>query len=152
MKLKYKGRNRTLIKTSVIANKILNDTSFYNEISAIPKFDNTSPTDLKPSDIANLLKTFPKKVYIKTYIAPFGANAKTKRSKYFKINLSRLGRKEFEIVRTMIHEFVHCVDFSLKEYKFTHNDNHNEHGDEDNTAPWAIGAISEKYAKVYLNM
>ena len=142
MKLHYKGRNRKIKKALQIANEILNNPLFYDQISSIERFDNTIPEDLKPSEIANFLRNHPKKVYVKTFIGRLGVNAKTKRSTYFRLNRLELDRPTTKIVRTMIHEYVHCIDFSLKKYKFTHKDNNNDNGDEDNTAPWTIGRIA----------
>ena len=146
MKLHYRGRNRKIKKAMNIANEILNNPSFFEKISNHEEFDNTKPIDLNPSEISSFLKNHPKKVYVKTYIGKLGVNAKTKRPTYFRLNRLELRRPTAKIVRTMIHEYVHCIDFSLKEYKFTHKDNNNDNGDEDNTAPWIIGKIAYEMA------
>jgi len=38
---------------------------------------------------------------------------------------------------------VHAVDWINGIQDFTHNDNNNDDGAQDNTAPWVIGAIAE---------
>ena len=45
----------------------------------------------------------------------------------------------------MMHEGTHAVDLLNGNWDFTHVDNRND-GEEDNTAPWAIGALAERLA------
>ncbi|MDG1332462.1 MAG: hypothetical protein P8P74_09035 [Crocinitomicaceae bacterium] len=142
MKLRYKGRNANIKKAMKIANKILNDQEFYKKIDSFGQFDNTEPLDLSSVQISSFIKNHSKSVYVKTYIGKPGTNAKTNRSTNFKLNRINLGRPTNKIVRTMIHEYVHCIDFSLRDFKFTHVDNDNSTGDENNTAPWAIAQIA----------
>jgi hypothetical protein len=142
MKLRYKGRNKNILKALKVANGILNNPEFYRRIDAFGQFDNTEPSDLSAAKISSFIKNHPKKVFVKTYLGKPGTNAKTGRSTSFKLNRLRLGRPINNIAKTMIHEYVHCVDFALKGYGFTHVDNDNSDGDEDNTAPWAIAQIA----------
>lgn len=150
MKLTYKGRRSILVTCTAIANKILDDKEFHLQIENHKHFDNTSPKELTPAQISGLLKNHPKTVFVKTYRAPTGANAKTRSRNNFKVNVSRLDRSKSSIIRTLIHEYVHCVDRSHSAYKFTHVDNSNRDGEEDNTAPWAIGYLAEEFSKKYL--
>ena len=56
------------------------------------------------------------------------------------INLSKINRKikVNKIVNTLIHEYVHAVDYGYHSLDFTYVDNSNSNGEGNNTAPWAI--------------
>tara|TARA_R110002096_G_scaffold275915_4_gene469630 strand:+ start:2424 stop:2876 length:453 start_codon:yes stop_codon:yes gene_type:complete len=144
MRLKYFGRNRKLKKAVRIANQIFNDDLLYEKIKEHQQFDNTGLTN---AEISNIIYNFSLEVRIKGYWWPFGvANASTGSYSLIKVNTGKLRRTNKSIVNTIAHEYVHSVDFWYKksinsnELLFTHVDNENN-GEEDNTAPWAIGSI-----------
>ena len=76
-------------------------------------------------------------------------NAITGSSRSFRINTHRLSKHRTipKVVNTIIHEYVHCVDFEDNSLDFTHFDNQNTNGEENNTAPWKIGSIAQEFAK-----
>lgn len=143
MRLHYSGRNSKLKSAIRKANEILENPSFYEKIGSRESFDNTT---LSPSEIAVRIEEWEHPVQIRTYWNPFGtANAKTGNSKYFTVNTAKLKRSKKSIVNTLVHEYVHAVDFGEDgKLEFTHVDNDNRHGDEDDTAPWAIGEIAKQ--------
>ena len=143
MRLRYLGKH-TKLKTAVTkANEVLGNEDFYHRIQQCSKFDNTK---LTPTQIAGTIKAFDQHVNIRTWWNPFSsANAKTGNSKTISMNTAKIKkrRKLKYIVNTLVHEYVHAVDFENgRPLDFTHVDNEND-GEEDNTAPWAIGKIAE---------
>jgi hypothetical protein len=149
MKIYYRGRNKRLKRATETANQILSDPIFYEEIGRKERYDNS---DLSGFEIAELIKNYSTSVRLKTYWAPTGANAKAKYSTYFKINLAFTGSRDrtlASLTKTLVHEYVHCVDRGTEPegFQFTHVDNDNPDGEEDNTAPWFIGAIALSMAE-----
>lgn len=141
MKLVFKGRNRKLIAAVRSANEILQMPEFYKQIAAKGKFDNS---DIPAAEIAQLIQNFPADVTVLTWWNKLStANARTNNAKFIEINKAKLRRAKKSIVNTLIHELVHAIDFANGGLDFTHVDNSNDNGEEDNTAPWFIGKIAE---------
>ena len=143
MKLNYIGRKSKLKEAVNFANEILNNSHFYSAIGNRTRFDNT---ELSPSVIAERIRDWEKPVHVRTYWRPFGdSNAKTGRSSHISMNTAKLNRSKKYIVNTLIHEYVHAVDFGDDgQLEYTHVDNDNTNGKENNSAPWAIGKIAEQ--------
>ncbi|ESU28676.1 hypothetical protein FLJC2902T_12670 [Flavobacterium limnosediminis JC2902] len=136
----YKGTNEKLIRCLAIAERILNGALFYSKIESVESFSGTS---VSSSKIASDLKSFRETVTVEGYWNIFGlANAKTGSSELIKINTAKLRRSEGSIVNTIIHEYVHAVDYKDGILDYTHSDNINR-GEENKTAPWLIGKIAE---------
>tara|TARA_R110000744_G_C19261841_1_gene551456 strand:+ start:159 stop:593 length:435 start_codon:yes stop_codon:yes gene_type:complete len=141
MRLKYLGKNSKLKDAVNTANQILENPEFYSRIREKVDFDNTI---LSAIEVAKRIENFNTSVEIKTWWNPFGsANAKTGNSNAISINTAKLKRTKKSIVNTLIHEYIHAVDYGNDgKLEFTHVDNENN-GEEDNTAPWAIGEIAK---------
>lgn len=143
IKLVYNGRNVNVIAAVKKANEILNSKYFYDEIRKYPKFDNSQ---LSGREIADRMEKANQDVKIARKIKPI-ANAATTTSDKIKISRSLFGKDatgNFSLsiaVNTLIHETVHAVDFLNTGNEFTHNGNKPK--DQENTAPWVIGAIAE---------
>jgi len=147
MKLLFKG-DQTNIKLAVDkANEILNNPLFWEEVGELPKFDNT---DLSSLQIADILRKANQEIQIKTYWSfnPFRprtcVNAKTVSATLIKINTRCFSNDLKTAVNTLVHESTHAGDFLDGKWDFTHVDNAND-GEENNTAPWAIGKLAEKF-------
>jgi len=143
MRIVYRKRNKRLQLAVEKTNEILETSTFYEAVINCKTFDNSK---LSPKEIGGLIKDYRDKVYIRTYWNPFGrANAKTGNGTKISVNTAKLRRSKKSIVNTLVHEYVHCVDFGTKNkeelLRFTHYDNRND-GDENNTAPWKIGRIA----------
>ncbi|WP_299676317.1 hypothetical protein [uncultured Dokdonia sp.] len=146
MRFKFYKRNKKIKQAMKIAEKILALDEFYSKIESITSFDNSN---ISPAEIAEQIRSYRTVVIIRTIWNPRIGNAVASSSKFFKINTLRLGRKRTipKVVNTIIHEYVHCVDFNNDTLEFTHFDNENTNGEEDNTAPWKIGEIAEEFAE-----
>lgn len=143
MRFIYKKRNKRLKKALFEATRILGTEEFYDKIESYKKFDNST---LSNEEISTLIRNYSKSVFIKTWKNRWSSsNAGVKSSTIMKINTAKLNRTPKSIINTIIHEYVHCVDFgSNNKLQFTHFDNSNDAGDENDTAPWAIGKIAEE--------
>lgn len=142
MRFYYKKRNKRLKRFLKEANRILENREFYAEIKKCTRFDNS---EMSPAEISDLIQNYATIVQIKTWRNRWSrSNAAVNGKSNMKINLSKLNRSPKSIINTIIHEYVHCVDFGTGDkLRFTHFDNRNTNGDEDDTAPWAIGKIAE---------
>lgn len=144
MKLIYQKRNKRIKKAVQSANEVLSNPEFFRSISQLPQMDNTP---LSSKEIADLLKNHNQPVYVKRFWRPYSrTNAITAGYKFIKLNsLNLRNRSNKSIVNTIIHEYIHAVDFFDGSLNFTHHDNSNPHGEEDNTAPWRIGKLAEDF-------
>ena len=147
MKLLYAG-NRPYIQTAVDkVNSILSNPAFFEKLGSLPQFDNTV---LTPAQIAAIMMNSAQQIEIKTGwrfnpLHPFRCvNASTNDSKVIDINTRCFSHDLRTAVNTLIHESTHAADFLDGNLDFTHFDNEND-GDEDNTAPWAIGKLAESF-------
>lgn len=122
------------------ANEVLFTDTFYSQIRILSKFNCTQHT---PSEIADIIKTSSLKVEVKTY-RPKWAYSKVagffirKFPNTLFLNNRKLYRDTTSITNTIIHEYVHAVDFNQHgEFRFTHDCTLN------NTAPYVLGQIAE---------
>lgn len=147
MKLIYKKRNKRIREAVKNTNKVLNNDAFYEAIAQLPQMDNT---ELSSSQIAEILKSYHKPVYVKRFWRPWSrTNAITGGYRYIRLNSANLNRSNKSIINTLVHEYVHAVDFFDGQLNFTHHDNSNSHGEENNTAPWRIGKLAEDFMVLY---
>lgn len=153
MKLTTKTTIAHVVLAVAKANEILANPAFYEAIAQLPQFDNTSLTSV---EIADIFRNSTQEIVITTYwhkniFRPrICVNATTGSATSIKINRRCFSKDLTRGVNTLIHESVHAADFAYKNARglsklsFTHVDNRND-GEEDNTAPWAIGALAEKF-------
>jgi hypothetical protein len=147
MKLIFKGSQTNIIDAVNKANEILSNNAFWEQVEKLPQFDNTK---LTPAQIADILRTSDQEIQIKTYWSfnPFRprtcVNATTVSATLIKINTRCFSDDLKTAVNTLVHESTHAADFLDGKWDFTHVDNSND-GEEDNTAPWAIGQLAEKF-------
>ncbi|HEX2616275.1 MAG TPA: hypothetical protein VHL57_01970 [Flavobacteriales bacterium] len=145
-KLEYAGTLTRLKKCVAQANAVLADPMFRKLILEHSAFDNTKFTNL---EVYTYLANNPTVVQVITFKKLFGrVNGRTSSAKRIGINSKRLDRSLASIVNTIIHEYVHAVDFGLKKspkdpLQMTHYNNENN-GEEDNTVPWAVGLIAQR--------
>jgi hypothetical protein len=147
MKLIFKG-SQSNIKVAVDkANEILSNPIFWDQVEKLPQFDNTKLTS---AQIADILRKTNQDIQIKTYWSfnPFRprtcVNATTVSATLIKINTRCFSNDLKTAVNTLVHESTHAADFLDGKWDFTHVDNANQ-GEENNTAPWAIGELAEKF-------
>lgn len=147
MKLIFNGSQPNIKVAVKKANDILSNPRFWDNVEILPQFDNTKFTS---AQIANILRNANQEIYIKTYWSfnPFRprtcVNATTINATLIKINTRCFSNDLKTAVNTLVHESVHAADYLDVSWDFTHVDNANE-GEEDNTAPWAIGKLAEKF-------
>jgi len=129
------------------ANEILNNPVFFEQVEKLAPFDNTKFT---PAQIADLLRKSNQEIQIKTYWSfnPFRpstcVNATTVSATLIKVNTRCFSNDLKTAVNTLVHESTHALDFLDGKWDFTHVDNGND-GEENNTVPWAIGTLAEKF-------
>jgi len=147
MMLIYYDNNITIKLAVSEANKVLQNPLFFKALEILPKFNNTI---LTPREIAYIIQNSTTEVRIKTYwsvnpLKPWNCvNATTPSFDLIKINTRCFSSYLKTGVNTLIHESVHAADLLNGKLDFTHVDNRND-GEEDNTAPWAIGRLAEKF-------
>ena len=147
MKLIFHGSEANIKVAVDKANAILNNPAFWDEVEKLPQFDNTA---LTPFEIAKVLQEANQEIMIVTYwrwnpLRPRTCvNATTVSATKIKINTRCFSHDLKTAVNTLVHEATHAGDFLNGQWDFTHVDNGND-GEEDNTAPWAIGALAEKF-------
>lgn len=147
MTLLYNGNNEHIKNAVDKANDILRNSLFYEEIGKLPQFDNTKLTS---KEIAKIMKDSNETILIKTYwyMNPFKprtcVNATTVNANLIKLNTRCFSSDLKTAVNTLIHECTHAADILDENWDFTHVDNANN-GEENNTAPWSIGSLAEKF-------
>lgn len=157
-RIEYNG-NWEIIEDSVEdANYLFNSELFFEKILAKDSFDNSNADGSK---IVELIKNCTVKASLEFYkplpIPPWSrANAYTKRSAPSTIFLNRrkLRNRSIEsIAATIVHEYMHLVDFASDGYEFGHGDN--DSAGKSNTVPYwidqlAYNLLTGKVAKLVL--
>lgn len=152
MKIVYEGQYASVIEAVKYTNTLAENEEFWASITKEDAFDNTS---YKPADIASLMRGketpavvvdwrpgwFQRLRYRKTnaLVDPSSPNR-------IKLNTRRLRRSIGSIVNTLVHEFLHTVDFTEDgsgHAEYTHR-GQSSVGNE-NTAPYWIGTLAEKF-------
>jgi len=147
MKLIFNGSQSYIIDTVTKVNEILNNPLFFEALGKLPQFDNTELTAVQ---IAGIMKNSSQEIQVKLYwsfnpLRPRTCvNAKTGSANLIKINTRCFSRSLNTAVNTLMHECTHAADYLDGKLDFTHYDNAND-GEEDNTAPWSIGALAVKF-------
>lgn len=140
MKITYTG-NLEIIKDAIQdALFILRNEDFHILLQAKENFDNSNATG---KDISRLIMECTIEATIELYkpvpIPPWSrANAYTEPKEPTKIflNKRKLNRSIESIAATIVHEFIHLIDFSSDEFDFGHGDNDSSGKGE--TAPYWI--------------
>jgi hypothetical protein len=149
MKVTYNGQNQKLIDAVDFVNDLFENDKFWGEIESHSKFDYTKYT---PKQISNFMKNKKKVVGVKLYCPPFyqhkytNAYTDPRYPNTLFYNSKKLWRSVGNMVNTIVHEYVHTVDF-------TEDGNVNVdygHGTQtssgkENSAPYWIGNLSEKF-------
>ena len=121
------------------ANNILGDEGFHRELSAIEHFEYANASG---AIISRLIKESKIEAQVKFYSKRLTrANAYTK-PKYpdsIFLNDKRLNRSAESIAATLVHEYIHLLDYADKEYYFGHAGNSST--GKENTAPYKIDNI-----------
>lgn len=157
-RVEYKGNWEIVADAVEDANFIFNSDLFLQKISEKDSFDNSNADGSK---IVELIKKCTTKASIEFYkpvpIPPWSrANAYTKRSEPTTIflNKRKLRKRSVEsIAATIVHEYIHLVDFASDEYNFGHGDN--DSNGKSNTVPYwidqlAYNLLTGKEAKLVL--
>ncbi len=147
MKLIFNGTEAHIKLAVDKTNEIFQNPAFFEAIARMPKMDNT---DFTSEEIAGILKNSTQQVKIETYwkINPFKpwtcVNAETSSASLIRINTRCFSSDLKTGVNTLVHESVHAIDLADGNLDFNHVDNRND-GEEDNTAPWAIGELAKGF-------
>lgn len=135
----YTGSVAIVTEAVEKADAILNNETFHQALSAITHFEYANATG---EIISKLIKECTIKVEVKFYSKRFTkANAYTK-PKYpnsIFLNDRRLNRSVDSIAATLVHEYIHLLDYANDEYFFGHAGNRSR--GKENTAPYKIDHI-----------
>lgn len=140
----YNGNSDIITDAINDANFIFQNEEFFTRLSGKESFDASNATGEK---IKELIKISPIIATIELYkpapLPPWSrANAYTTESQPASIflNKRKLNRSIESIAATLVHEYIHLIDFSTAEYSFGHGDNSS--GGKDDTAPYWIDMLA----------
>ncbi|MFT5519627.1 MAG: hypothetical protein ACI9IA_000210 [Enterobacterales bacterium] len=140
--LRTKRTNHNLNLAIERANHIVSSDEFYDGIIVKDSFDMAT---CKGSHIVNQMRDFKMAVNVKVYFPKFyfsRALGFYDRREPFDINLNRrkLNRSVNSLTNTLIHEWVHMVDYFDNFHSYGHGDNKRQ--GKENTAPYFIGLMA----------
>ncbi len=147
-RINYDGTLDLIINAVQKANEILENEEFLNELSKIDSFDYSNASG---EIISKLIKSSKVKASVEIYKPKWlwsKANAYTRpiNPNLIYLNNRKIKKRdEIEWTATLIHEYIHLVDFESKEYYFAHGSN--DRRDKDNTAPYWIDNLVFKILK-----
>ncbi len=147
MRIIFNERNRTVERATEMSNEILQNNSFFQEISNHPSFDFSTAS---PATIADLMRNS----NFEFHVEFFYPNLLNRLSKFKKtlaytdkrypdtlfLNVRKLRRSPESIAATIIHEIVHALDRQATEYTFGHGNNSSV--GKGNSAPYWIGNLA----------
>lgn len=143
-RINYNGNIQIISDAIQDANFILNSAEFHDALASKSDFDNSNASG---KTISNLIKAFSIDAIVVTYkplpIPPWSrANAYTKPSepKTIFLNLRKLNRSIESVASTLVHEYIHLVDYANSQYEFGHVDN--SRINKENTAPYWIDILA----------
>ena len=128
------------------ANRLAASEEFWADIAAKPAFDFTT---LTPAEVADRLRASSSTVTVKLYRARWPATiAATDPDNPHTIfySKSKTGRPVADMVNTLVHEFVHNVDYfddGNEAIEMGHGDN--SATDKSDSAPYWIGGLAERH-------
>lgn len=145
-KINYKGSDNNLIKAVDSANSILENDDFHRILSEKLQFDHSNATG---AIISNLIKNTKVNAYVELYKSTLpwskvnGYTLPGVKDKIF-LNSRKFNNKLnfLGTAATLVHEFIHLVDFENDGYLFHHEGN--DSARKDNTAPYWIDQIAEQ--------
>ena len=142
----YDGEPEFIGEAVKIANSVLSNEKFYKEIAKKKDFDES---DITGKVLSNLIKMSTVEAQIEIYKSfwPWSAsNAYTTPQQPDRI---RLNERKFDDITsaeqwavTIVHEYVHLVDFETAEYDFGHGSN--KRANKENTAPYWVEEVANK--------
>jgi hypothetical protein len=140
--LRTKRTNHNLNLAIERASYIISSDEFYDVIVAKEKFDMAT---CNGSHIVNQMRGFNVAVNVKVYFPKFyfsRALGFYDRRKPLDINLNsrKLNRSVNSLTNTLVHEWVHMVDFWDKKHSYGHGDN--KRLGKENTAPYFLGNMA----------
>lgn len=146
-KISYTGKSDLILDAVEDANFILNSESFYQEIKKVNSFEFSNTNGKIISELIRNSKIVASLEFYKSLpIPPWSrANAYTKRKYPSTIFLNKRklwNRSPESIASTIIHEYIHLVDFESNDYEFGHGSNDND--GKSNTVPYFIDNIAYK--------
>lgn len=147
-KINYTGDSEVISEAVQKANEILENVEFHKELSEKDSFDESNASG---TIISKLIKSSKVKASVEIYKPKWlwsKANAYTRpiNPNLIYLNNRKIKKRdEIEWTATLIHEYIHLVDFESKEYYFAHGSN--DRRDKDNTAPYWIDNLVFKILK-----
>lgn len=135
-KINYTEDSGVISEAVKSANSILENKDFHEELSSIESFNNSNASG---KIISELIKESSLEAYIELYSKTLTrANAYTipRKPKSIFLNNKRLNRSIGSIAATLVHEYIHLLDFANEEYWFGHSSNRRRGNGE--TAPHKI--------------
>lgn len=143
-RISYNGTIQIITDAIQDAVFILENETFHEALIAKTSFENSNASG---KIISGLIKDSNIQAIVETYkpfpIPPWSrANAYTKPSEPNKIFLNRrkLNRSIESIAATIVHEYVHLIDYANSDYEFGHGDNSSVN--KENTAPYWIDILA----------
>ena len=129
-----------------IANEVLANEEFYNRIAEKKDFDES---DITGKVLSNLIKMSTVEAYVDARRKAWPWSASNAYTTPQKPNRIRLNKWKFDDITsaeqwavTLVHEYVHLVDFEHSNYDFGHGSNRRT--DKENTAPYWVEEVAKK--------
>ena len=141
----YNGDLSLLSEAITKANSVLDNEEFYRKLAEIETFDDAN---VSGKVLGNLIRLSKVEADIEIYESIWPWSKATAYTTPIEPNTIKLNGRKFnertseEWAVTLIHEFVHLVDFENEDFHFGHNGNQrnkNEH-----TAPYMVEKIAEE--------
>lgn len=145
-KLTYSGNNILLSEAILKANRLLSNTEFYEKIKSIHHFDNANGYTGEQI-VKEML--YIESVVVYEYKKRWTSTTAITQDQ-IGVNMLKLNRYSdhkrniASITNTLIHEFIHAVDWKTNQkWDYTHRTQYAENPPI--SAPYVIGEIAEKY-------
>lgn len=152
MRIIFEETNRRVTRATEMANRLLGDNDFFQQISEHLSFDFSTAS---PAQIASLIQNS----NLQFHVDLFYPNLLDSLLKYRKtlaytdkrwpntlfLNIRKLKRSPESIAATIIHESIHALDREAIDYTFGHGNNSSV--GKENSAPYWIGNLAYKILK-----
>ena len=149
MKIIYNGKIQKIIDAVGYVNDLFEDENFWGEISENESFDFSIHT---PSEISEFMKNKTDEVIIRLYRPRWPRHRRTNAytdKKYpntLFLNSKKIWRGIGSIVNTIVHEYVHSVDYTEDgSSRVDYGHGSQASSGKSNAAPYWIGDLAEKY-------
>jgi len=137
--------NEKMERVTALANSLMNDEDFLNEIAMVDAF---AMSDVAPSRISEFINIFTGQINIKYYKGSIFSSALAyftpSRPYDININTRKMNRSDGSLVATLVHELIHAVDKFAINASFGHGDN-KWTPEKEYTAPYYIDKIAEAF-------